>query len=375
MMREQHIAKGRRLAQLGLGALFCIQKSVPEISNDAILYIICTLLNSLSIHGPLLPHIHELPPSSMKVAYLGPNASFSHQAAREVFQTPVAELNALPSFADIFEGVQSSHFTYGVVPFENSSNGSVVQLLDLLADRQLKYGDVKVCAEHYLPVHHQLLVKQDAATQQPGLEQALKRMEKFYTHPQAWGQCSAFLTRTDCRSIARQDSSSTAEAARVVSEHEAGTCAAIASRLAGEQYGLVRVADNIEDKGDNTTRFFVLARADHDTLADSALLLRRNGVASCPGIYKNLVSFTIDHESPGTLAEALAIFKKHDFNLTSINTRPSRLRPWHYIFFAECERKHRQHQTDAVTSLIADLGHVALSCRHLGSWEDQLMRH
>jgi prephenate dehydratase len=305
----------------------------------------------------------------MKIAYLGPNASFSHQAAREIFQHPSAELQALPSFADIFEGVQSATFDYGVVPFENSSNGSVVQLLDLLADRQLRYGDVKVCAEHYLPVHHQLLVRHGAAIR-PGLEEALKRIDKFYTHPQAWGQCSAFLSRTDCRSIARQDSSSTAEAARVVSENEAGTCAAIASRLAGEQYGLVRVADNIEDKGDNTTRFFVLVRAGH-TRTESVL---RNGVADSR-TYKSLVSFTIDHEAPGTLAEALAIFKKHEFNLTSINTRPSRLRPWHYIFFAECERKHRQHQTDAVTSLIANLGHVALSCRHLGSWEDQLRPH
>jgi prephenate dehydratase len=308
----------------------------------------------------------------MKVAYLGPNASFSHQAAHKIFQSPTADLKALPSFADIFEGVQSSQFDYGVVPFENSSNGSVVQLLDLLADRQLKYSDVKVCAEHYLPVHHQLLVKPDAAAMRPGLEEALKRIEKFYTHPQAWGQCSAFLSRTECRSIARQDSSSTAEAARVVSESEAGTCAAIASRLAGEQYGLIRVADKIEDKGDNTTRFFVLARADH-TLANSVL---RNGVDVADSrTYKNLVSFTIDHEAPGTLAEALAIFKKHEFNLTSINTRPSRLRPWHYIFFAECERKDQQHQTDAVTSLIANLGHFALSCRHLGSWEDQLMPH
>lgn len=308
----------------------------------------------------------------MKAAYLGPKASFSHQAAREIFQNWAAQLEALPTFADIFEGVQSSEYECGVVPLENSSNGSVVQLLDLLADRQLKYTDVKVCAEHYLPVHHQLLVKhsgQDAATQS-GLEETLKRIKKFYTHPQAWGQCSVFLSRNDCRSIARQDSSSTSEAARVVSENGAGTCAAIASRLAGDEYGLVRVADDIEDKGDNTTRFFIIARADV-TLAEPAL---QNGAAN-PRIYKNLVSFTIDHESPGTLAEALAIFKKHDFNLTSINTRPSRLRPWHYIFFAECEQKHHQHRTDAVTNLISNLGDVALSCRHLGSWEAQLMQH
>ena len=301
----------------------------------------------------------------MKAAYLGPNASFSHQAALQIFRNSATQLQALPTFADIFEDVQSLQYEYGVVPIENSSNGSVVQSLDLLADRQLKYRDVKVCAEHYLPVHHQLLIKQTGqdATRQPELEKALMRIQKFYTHPQAWGQCSAFLSRLECRSIARQDCSSTSEAARIVSENEAGTCAAIASELAAEEYGLVRLAHDIEDKGDNTTRFFVVARVGA-TLSQSTLEDGR--------FHKHLVSFTIDHESPGALADALSIFKKHDFNLTSINTRPSRLRPWHYIFFGECEQRHRHYRADAITSLISNLGDVALSSRHLGSWEDQL---
>lgn len=306
----------------------------------------------------------------MKAAYLGPKASFSHQAAIEIFRKSTTQLEALPTFADVFEGVQSSQYEYGVVPFENSSNGSVVQLLDLLADRQLKYSAVKVLAEHYLPVHHQLLVKQsdrDAASA-AGLEGALKRVRKFYTHPQAWGQCSDFLSRNECRPVARQDASSTSEAARMVLENEAGTCAAIASELAAEEYGLVKLAHNIEDQGDNTTRFFVVARAGVNISQPCVESGSRNSK-----VYKHLVSFTIDHGSPGALADALSTFKKHDFNLTSINTRPSRLRPWHYIFFAECERQHHQHRTDAVTTLIADLDGVASSCRHLGSWEDQLV--
>ncbi len=306
----------------------------------------------------------------MKAAYLGPEASFSHQAALQIFYDSTTQLEALPTFADIFEGVQSSQFEYGVVPFENSSNGTVVQLLDLLADRQSKYSDVKVCAEHYLPVHHQLLVKQSGqdAVRQIRLEEALTRIKKFYSHPQAWGQCSAFLSRNECRPIARQDSSSTSEAARVVSGNEAGTCAAIASELAGEQYGLVKLAHDIEDKGDNTTRFFVVARAG----VALSQLAPENGTGDSRN-YKNLVSFTIDHESPGALADALSIFKKHGFNLTSINTRPSRLRSWHYVFFAECEQVCHQHRRDAITNLISNLGDVVLSCRHLGSWEDQLI--
>lgn len=306
----------------------------------------------------------------MKAVYLGPKASFSHQAAREIFRDSTIRLEALPTFSDIFEGVQCLQYQYGVVPFENSSNGSVVQLLDLLADGESKHLDVKVCAEHYLPVHHQLLVKrsgEDDATQ-TGLEDALKRIKKFYTHPQAWGQCSAFLSRNGCRPMARQDSSSTSEAARTVSENEAGTCGAIASELAAQEYGLVILAHNIEDKGDNTTRFFVVARAGN-TLPQPAL----EKDAGTSRSYKNLVSFIIDHELPGALANALTVFKKHEFNLTSINTRPSRLRPWHYVFFAECEQMRYQYRKDAISDLISDLDEVALSCRHLGSWEDRLI--
>ena len=306
----------------------------------------------------------------MKAAYLGPKASFSHQAALRVFHHTPFQVEALPTFADIFEGVQSSQFDYGVVPFENSSNGSVVQLLDLLADRQLKYNAVKVCAEYYLPVHHQLLVKQSGqnASREIDLVKALKGVKKFYTHPQAWGQCSAFLSQPECRPIARQDSSSTSEAAKVVSEMEEGTAAAIGSELAGEEYGLARLAQNIEDQGDNTTRFFVVARAGTNPPNPSPEKDTKNTT-----LYKNLISFTIDHGSPGALADALSIFKKHDFNLTSINTRPSRVRPWHYIFFAECEQTCQQHKRDALNSLISDLDGVAMSSRHLGTWKDQMI--
>jgi prephenate dehydratase len=306
----------------------------------------------------------------MNAAYLGPRASFSHQAALEIFCHSAVQVEALPTFADIFEGVQSSQYDYGVVPFENSSNGSVVQLLDLLADHQMKYSDVKVCAEHYLPVHHQLLVKQSGlnAARHAGLGEAINRIKKIYTHPQVWGQCSAFLSRVECRPVAKQDSSSTSEAARMVSEDEDGTSAAIASELAGKEYGLVTLADNIEDKGDNTTRFFVLARTNSSAYGGR----QEDGVRDSK-VHKSLVSFTITHESPGALADALSVFKKYEFNLTSINTRPSRLRPWHYIFFAECEQVRLLQSANAISSLISDLKSVALTGRHLGSWEDQLM--
>ena len=300
----------------------------------------------------------------MGVAYLGPKASFSHQAALAVFRDSTVKLEAVSSFAGIFDVVQSGKFEYGIVPFENSSNGSVMAVLDLLGDREAKHSDVRVCAEYYLPVQHQLLVKAPDSGAL-SLEDSLKSIRKIYSHPQVWGQCSAFLSRPVCRSIATQDCSSTSEAARLVSESEPGTTAAIASDLAATEFRLQTLVPNIEDRDDNTTRFFVLRKAGTYRLPP----LPQDGLETQN--YKNLVLFTIDHEQAGTLAEALSVFKRHNFNLTSINTRPSRLRPWHYIFFTECWQAYNEGGANAIRDMIADLDTVASSCRHVGAWKDQ----
>jgi prephenate dehydratase len=339
--------------------------------------------------------------SPIRAAYLGPPASFSHQAARNFFAqsnpsyslapntTPV-ELVPHPSFASIFAAVQSSSaetLYHGVVPFENSSNGSVVQLLDLLADREGKYCNVKVCAEYYLRVQHCLLGRrpQLSSVGATGKEaqDALKRVEKLYTHPQAWGQCTAFL-EGHFRGAERQDVSSTSRAAEIVAQEQeavkvggGGRSAAIASKLAAEVYGLDVLQEGIEDQGDNVTRFFVLRRDDDEGTGGYSVK-----ESSADGIdtatvkkWKSLISFTIDHGAPGALADALEIFRKREFNLTSIDTRPSRVRPWHYIFFVECEQAKKM--TDAadraaVDGIMSDLGSVAQSCRHLGRWRDEL---
>src|SRR5665213_2004840 len=149
---------------------------------------------------------HSSSSKGPQVAYLGPPASFSHQASLGVFPPDApdasATLNATPSFAEIFAAVQSSqarpdpsNVTYGVVPVENSSNGSVVQLLDLLADHEGRHADVKVCAEYYLPVHHCLLVfrQSNGINSSPPTPGKFLAISKLYTHPQVWGQCNRFL--------------------------------------------------------------------------------------------------------------------------------------------------------------------------------------
>ena len=279
--------------------------------------------------------------------------------------------------------MQSSHVAYGVVPFENSSNGSVVQLLDLLADREGKYADVKVCAEYYLRVHHCLLAN-TACEYGPilnvpqGVRQAgsFSGITKLYTHPQAWGQCAAFLAK-HFKGVERQDVSSTSKAATVVAEDGSGTSAAIASRLAGEVHGLQVLSENIEDQGDNTTRFFIVRREEKNQdgvqLTASAVNGAREGIEYA--MWKSLIRFSIDHGAPGALADTLSTFKRHGYNLTSIDTRPSRVRPWHYIFFVECEQTSEREETDtSIGAVITDLQKVTQSCEHLGRWKDELSR-
>jgi prephenate dehydratase len=235
-----------------------------------------------------------------------------------------------------------------VVPFENSSNGSVVFTLDLFADTAGKYPDILVQDEIYLPVHHCLvapatdsstkqsptLAKRQLADsgsgtatptqahpspQQPRVKPSgdLSRIKRLYSHPQAWGQCKIFLSAY-FKGIERQDVSSTSKAAELVANDESGTSAAISSRIAGELNGLDLLAEGIEDVEGNSTRFFVIRRKDPDgsvageTDGENE---HRTGTG-----YKTLVSFTVHHTEPGALADCLAVFKR-SVGPTVLNTR------------------------------------------------------
>ncbi|KAK2765911.1 prephenate dehydratase [Arachnomyces sp. PD_36] len=324
-----------------------------------------------------------------RVAFLGPAASFSHQATLESFGRK-AILSPLTSFRDVFAALQSKEVDYAVVPFENSTNGSVVQALDLLADRDKLFGDIAVCGEHYLTVHHCLLVyglknvsKQgtangndrgnDSTTNGGGEDKdsRYKSITKLYTHPQAWGQCEKFLSK-HFKGVERQDVSSTSKAAQIVSEQAADSNAAIASKLAAEHHDLEILSENIEDdSGNNTTRFLILRNVTAQG-TEGRDNKSTSGEGSEPQTkWKTLVSFMINHTSPGALADALVIFKAHGMNLTSINTRPSLVRPWQYVFFVECARIQGVHDDDVVCKILKDLQEVTESCRDLGTWMEQ----
>lgn len=366
---------------------------------------------------------------TLRVAYLGPEASFSHQAALELFPTtdtdvrttrtsPRVILDPLPSFSSIFSSIQhsttsltsssttsascpptqsnstSNSYDYAVIPIENSTNGSVVQVFDLLAqcglddnDTAALYPDLQVCAEYYLPVHHCLFVHPSlsipfSSTSPVGHHESqspqsgpFPPISTLYTHPQVWGQCGRFLsTHFPLGAVERIDVGSTSAAASLVAREggasvgvaaeggasanataTATAIAAISSRLAGQKHSLVCLAENIEDSpGSNTTRFLVLRNSRlqprhptyHHTLVSRLVsnpppppLIDEPNIppGKAPVRHKSLITFTIPHTKPGALADALAVFKTHGFNLTSIDTRPSRRRNWHYVFFVECE--------------------------------------
>jgi prephenate dehydratase len=377
---------------------------------------------------------YEDPPTALNIAYLGPEASFSHQAAIEVFTTPSnsspVTLHPLPSFSSIFSAIQQcsspnpgdvdpphTSYDYAVIPIENSTNGSVVQVLDLLAqcglDPDALYPDIEVFAEYYLPVHHCLFVSSPApaptstttsTTSATTLTSSKSSIRTLYTHPQVWGQCTRFLsTHFPPTHVERIDVGSTSAAAQLVARESGSeptknlTVAAIGSKLAGQKHNLVCLAENIEDEpGSNTTRFFVVRNSrtrkpNVDLLRDSfSFSQQQSQSANTPfkkAKYKSLITFTISHTKPGALADALAVFKTYSFNLTSIDTRPSRKRNWQYVFFVECEEAEAEADNmagngeaggpkvgDNLKNMLTHLEKFTERLRYLGRFQDQLQR-
>ncbi|EGE04152.1 chorismate mutase/prephenate dehydratase [Trichophyton equinum CBS 127.97] len=304
------------------------------------------------------------------VAFLGPLGSFSHQAAIECFGSSNNTLKAEISFNDAFSAVQSQEADYAIIPLENSSNGAVVQTLDLLADRENLYPDIIVSGEYYLSVHHCLLMK-NALDGHGNTSEPNPEVSKFYSHPQVWGQCTMFLSAYS--GVEKQDASSTSKAAEIVSKDNDPKSAAIGSELAGSINGLQVVKANIEDDPSNATRFLILQNLKSNR-TQAVKPPQKAQSCSDPGSKcKSLITFMVDHTSPGALADALHVFKKYGLNLTSINSRPGGVKAWQYVFLVECQRVYGVHDDHVVEKVIDELRDITQTCRNLGSWEDQLM--
>lgn len=295
---------------------------------------------------------------------------------------------------DVFEAVAAADGAdYGVVPWENSTHGVVTFTLSCLADRAGAYAGLVVCGEVYTDVHHYLLgyrnpnPNPDPNPDAPGGGKAaggdrgagagaaggvpecdLSHVQKVYSHPQAFGQTQAFMGR-HLRAAEAVDVSSTSRAAEVASRDRTGAGAAVAGVLAAEAFGLDVLARCIEDRDDNITRFFVLRRKEEGVMKEEEEVA--GGKVEGAGGYKSLVSFTVPHKAPGALATVLDVFRKYGLNLTSINSLPSLIQPFQYLFFVEFEGSREHDPEDKVKSALEEVDRVAESWRWLGSWERQ----
>lgn len=236
------------------------------------------------------------------VAFQGEPGAYSEQAVRKHFGQ---EVEALPcqSFADIFEAIQQERAQHGMLPVENSLAGTVIPAYDQLMDH-----DLRIQGEVILRVEHCLMAP-------PGT--ALEDVEQVLSHPQALAQCARTLRRLGIEAVSHYD---TAGAARDLATDPRANTAAIASRLAAETYGLEILAHNVEDLPINYTRFFVLG-LDNPQRHDPS---------------KTSIIFTTGHV-PGSLVAILNELAQREINLTKIESRPRRNRPWHYLFHVDFE--------------------------------------
>ena len=237
----------------------------------------------------------------LKVAFLGPEGTFSQQAVLKHFGHSVRAL-PLAAISEVFEEVQAGHADFGVVPIENSTEGTVNNTLDMFISSPLK-----ICGEIELRIHQHLM----------GHMHGLEKIVRVCSHQQSLAQCRHWLNE-HLPSIERIPVSSNAEAARRARDED-GT-AAIAGQAAAEVYGLNIIVPEIEDTEDNTTRFLVIGRKLFAASGkDKTTLLLSAG----------------DTQSPGTLYRLLEPLARNNISMTRIESRPSRRRKWDYLFFID----------------------------------------
>jgi chorismate mutase/prephenate dehydratase len=273
------------------------------------------------------------------VVYLGPEGTYSHAALLKFFGSDQTSV-PVDEISHIFDSVQSGKYSYGLVPVENSSEGSVTQTLDSFD----KY-DLSICGEVMLRIQHCLLAIS-------GTE--LQDIKRIVSHQQSLGQCRHWLA-ANFPTVDKVTVPSNAEAARIAVT-ETGT-AAIAGKAAADIYGLSILEENLEDVHDNTTRFAIICKDKGQGAATSKVK---------PEIcrYKSsLIIFT--QNEPGALFNALEPFKNHTVNLIKLESRPSRKEAWSYSFFVDIEG----HCDDAnIQEALSDLTRHALEFRVLGSY-------
>ncbi len=265
----------------------------------------------------------------LTVAYLGPPATFTHQAALRRFGTAATLLPAR-SIGEVFDEVERQRADVGVVPVENSTEGAVNVTLDRLVE-----SDAVICGELYLDIAQHLLSR--AAS--------LAEIKRVVSHPQALAQCRGWLGE-HLPGVATEETPSTAAAVEVAAADV--TAAAIGSELAGRLYGVPGLRAGIEDLPDNSTRFLVIGRH----------------ACGPTGRDKTSIVFAMRDE-PGVLFRILEPCARLGINLSKIESRPAKHRPWKHVSFVDLEG-HRD--TPEVASTLEEIGARTLFLKILGSY-------
>ncbi|MBC8206042.1 MAG: prephenate dehydratase [Kiritimatiellales bacterium] len=237
--------------------------------------------------------------SNLKIAYLGPPATFTHQAARSKFGASV-EYHPAGSIADVFAAVENGNADYGVVPIENSTEGAVTHTFD-----QFTGTTLKICAEIYLPISLCLMASVPR-----------EKVSRICSKQEALGQCRRWLN-ANMSGIEFEAVNSTTLAAEMASTSD---CAAVASKFAAELYNLDILAENIQDVRGNTTRFLVIGRTCSEPTGED----------------KTSIYFGIK-DKVGALHDTLDTLKNNGINMTKIESRPSGDKVWEYVFFVDFE--------------------------------------
>jgi prephenate dehydratase len=246
------------------------------------------------------------------VAFQGERGAFSEMAALQYFHKG-ARLVPCKSFADVFSAVEKKKANFAVIPVENSIEGSVPEVYDLLLKTQLKAK-----GEVYHRVRHCLIADKGSK---------LTDIKRAYSHPQALGQCRQYLQKKKIEPLPTYD---TAGSVKMVKEQGAKDIAAIASRRAAELYDMEILDEGIEDRKSNYTRFLILARSDYHYKKKKDIN-KKDGQQ-----YKTSIIFSIKHV-PGALFGILGEFAKRNLNLTKVESRPTKETPWEYNFYVDFE--------------------------------------
>jgi len=273
---------------------------------------------------------------TMTISYLGPEATFTHQAAIQRFGASL-KYNAQKTVADVFSDVSRNRADYGVVPVENSTEGVVTHTLDMFVE-----SDLKIVAQIVLPIRFCLVGSCK-----------MNEIQRLYAHPQAVGQCR-FWIQNNLPKAELIETSSNARSAEIVAQavHRKGgqrpRIAAITGFLAAEKYDVNVIACDIQDLTTNATRFLVLGRQ----------------CSPATGHDRTSVMLSISDEV-GALYRSLAPFRKYKLNMTKIESRPSKRKAWEYFFFVDCDG----HMNDPkVAKALTNLSEVCNFVKVLGSY-------